>query len=217
MKNNMLSAAFVSLMFIAGCSSNSTYEDITMAENEAMKARREAARKLESEQQEKAVESIAALPDWYLTTPSADQEGTYAVGLGSSNKVDIALSKAHIQAQYALAKAYAQKLSGHEKSFVKDSDSGTSINQYTKAIEALVNKVDLVGFRVAKQELVAVQGKVNAYVLMKLPYDSYTSLLQQKIDAAEDEVVKQAFVELRERLEKERSNDALPGTNHQTY
>ncbi|MCQ1061313.1 hypothetical protein LRP52_48030 [Photobacterium sp. ZSDE20] len=71
-------------------------------------------------------------------------------------------------------------------------------------IDSLVDSVPVVGYRIIEREVKASQGKIHAYVLMKLPYDSVNQVLQDQKNAANDHSIKEAFEELENRLEKRR-------------
>lgn len=71
-------------------------------------------------------------------------------------------------------------------------------------IDTLVDNVPVVGFRVIEQEVIPLQGRINAYVLVKLPYDQFNTMLQQKKSEAANTDIKNAFDELEIRLEKRR-------------
>jgi hypothetical protein len=62
--------------------------------------------------QQQAEKTIDAMPSWAANVPRPDGTGVYALGIAESDKVQIALKKAQLQAEYGLAKLYNQELSG---------------------------------------------------------------------------------------------------------
>jgi len=191
---------------LAGCSSTPTADDIAEREAEAQEIRRDAAIEKMEHEQEQIEEMMDAVPDWAITPPQSDSEGVYAVGMGKSKTLDTALKKASLQAQYALAKAYKQELSGNERSYVQENANIGVTEQYTQLIDTLVDSVRVVGFRVIEQEVVPLQGKFNAYTLVKLPYEQFNTMLQQSKNETTSTDIRLAFKELEERLEKRRIN-----------
>lgn len=197
-------------MTLAGCSSTPTAADIAEREAEAQEVRRDAAIEKMEHEQEQIEDMMDAVPDWVITPLQSDSEGVYAVGIGKSKTLDTALKKASLQAQYALAKAYKQELSGNERSYVQENANIGVTEQYTQLIDTLVDSVRVVGFRVIEQEVVPLQGKFNAYTLVKLPYEQFNTMLQQSKNETSSTDIRLAFKELEERLEKRRiSREAL--------
>ena len=145
---------------------------------------------------------IADLPEWVMTPPMPDKTGMYAVGMGDSDNIQLALKKARLEAEFGLAKLYSQELSGSERLYSTD-DNGAS-NLYVGLIDKLVRRVPVVGFDTVKQDIKAANGKYQAYVLLKLPYDEFNTVLKQQREkqTALDMVL--AFQDLEMRLDKRR-------------
>lgn len=201
-------------MTLAGCSSTPTADDIAEREAEAQEIRRDAAIEKMEHEQEQVEEMMDSVPDWAITPPQSDSEGVYAVGIGKSKTLETALKKASLQAQYALAKAYKQELSGNERSYIQENANIGATEQYTQLIDTLVDSVRVVGFRVIEQEVVPLQGKFNAYTLVKLPYEQFNTMLQQSKNETSSTDIRLAFKELEERLEKRRiSREAQSADN----
>lgn len=55
---------------------------------------------------------IDALPKWVTQTHAPDSVGIYAIGMGESIDLSLAIKKARLDAEFNLAKNYAQELSG---------------------------------------------------------------------------------------------------------
>jgi hypothetical protein len=123
------------------------------------------------------------------------------VGVAESDKVQIAIKKAQLQAQYGLAKIFNQELAGSEQMMQQDAGAGSS-SSYQSLIQSLVNYVPIVGFEVVKQEVKAVNGEFQAYTLLKLPYAEFNKALQSQKQQAQNTDMKQAFADLERRLQQ---------------
>lgn len=146
-------------------------------------------------------DTLDVMPSWALSVPRPDNTGVYAVGIAESDKVQIALKKAHLQAQYGLAKLFNQELAGSEQAMQQDAGAASS-SHYQSLIQSLVNYVSVVGFEVVKQDVRAVNGEFQAYTLLKLPYAEFNKALQSNKQQAQSMDVKQAFAELEYRLQQ---------------
>jgi len=191
------------LLFVTGCSQDTeryraAQDGIAVSELKAnaLKAQRE-------KKQDAAEMLINATPDWYLTTPSPDAGGMYAAGSGKSDSMRIAMSKAKLRATFNLAKLYQKELAGSERDFQRDSGDGTVMGQYEQLIDELV-KASIVGEQVVAQKVKAIDGHIHAWVLMKLPYDAFNKVLEQKSAQSQNKSVRAAFDDLERRLDKRR-------------
>jgi len=205
MKNTTIGTVLVSvaLMLLSACAqktaSYSAVEDsLAVAE---MKSKAISAQK---EKKQEAVEQlIEATPSWYLKTPSPDTVGMFGAGTGTSDSIRIAISKAKLRATFNLAKLYKKELAGSERDFQRDSGEGTIVSQYEQLIDELV-KASIVGEQVVEQKVKGIDGRVHAWVLLKLPYDEFNKILKQRSAQAQDKVIQSAFDDLERRLDKRR-------------
>lgn len=176
------------------CSSTPTNKSLVKEQLNIEKQRRNVAQDL-------AEQSLDAMPSWAMTAPRPDNTGVYAVGVAESDKVQIAIKKAQLQAQYGLAKIFNQELAGSEQMMQQDAGAGSS-SRYQSLIQSLVNYVPVVGFEVVKQEVKAVNGEFQAYTLLKLPYAEFNKALQSQKQQAQNTDMKQAFADLERRLQQ---------------
>lgn len=179
-------AAAVAVM-LTGCASSPTEQAID-AQKEIMDAKNE---QLQQELDE--------VPDWALKPPVADGVGMFGVGIGSSDSLNMAIKKARLEAEFALAKTYSQELSGSERSYSTDS-GGFSTERYEGLIDKLVERVPVVGFSTEESEVRVMGGKYHAYVLLKLPYDEFNKVLRERRDRESAASMKAAFDDLERRL-----------------
>lgn len=145
-----------------------------------------------------------SLPEWAINPPKSDQEGMYAVGMGASDSFATALKMATLEAEFGLAKMYSQELSGSERIYATGGDfDGVSV--YQGLIDKIVDSVPIVGYQTEKKEISAMNGRYQAFVLLKLPYEEFNKVLNEKRSAESDLAMKEAFNELEQRLEKRRA------------
>lgn len=143
---------------------------------------------------------IDALPKWVTQTHAPDSVGIYAIGMGESIDLSLAIKKARLDAEFNLAKNYAQELSGTERLYA--SETSRSGIHYEGVMEKIVNKVPLVGYRVVDQEIKALRGKYAVFVLMQLPYDELTKVVEKEERLAASKEMQAAFKDLERRLDK---------------
>jgi hypothetical protein len=147
---------------------------------------------------------VDSLPEWAINPPKSDQEGMYAVGMGASDSFATALKMATLEAEFGLAKMYSQELSGSERIYATGGDfDGVSV--YQGLIDKIVDSVPIVGYQTEKKEISAMNGRYQAFVLLKLPYEEFNKVLNEKRSAESDLAMKEAFNELEQRLEKRRA------------
>lgn len=190
-----------------GCASQKTANELAVEQAKASKIQLKADNERQKLAQEKAQNTLEQFPSWALQVPAPDATGLYAIGLGESDKVPIAIKKAQLEAEYGLAKLYNQELAGSERSSQQDSGNGSN-SQYTVLISKLVDYVPVVGFQIIKQDIKAIDGKFNAFILMKLPYEEFNKVLQQQKQKAQAVQEKAIFDDLEKRLEVRRKAKA---------
>lgn len=206
MKNNkmVLIGVLVIGVLMSGCSSAPTREQLAKDDVRAAEIRAKAEDEKRALVQKRMEAEIGHVPEWVLKQPRPDDTGVYAVGISESDKMRVAIHKAVLEAEFGLAKIFNQELSGSERSYSQDSNSRVSQEQYTVLIDKLVSQVPLVGFEVVNQEVKAMDGKFNAYVLVKLPYAQFNHVLQDQRSKTEDKTIVRAFDNLEQRLNQRR-------------
>lgn len=156
-------------------------------------------------------DKLDKIPGWVLNPPKPDAYGVFAVGIGDSNTLQVSQKKAMLEAEFGLAKQFQQELAGSERQYTTD-DSVSGVNRYEGLIDKLVQRVPIVGYTVKKQEVKAVDGKYQTYVLLSLPYDQYNEVLKAQKSKETSKEMKDAFDELEKRLEKRRNEGAATVT-----
>ncbi|OLQ72206.1 hypothetical protein BIT28_24615 [Photobacterium proteolyticum] len=193
MKKTLIALTSVSLLTISGCSSAPTATELAEDQIKAEQVIADA-------KQEKAEKQLSNIPDWVLNPPQNDVTGVYGIGIAESSKLNIAIKKATLNAQFELAKAFNQEMSGNEKSFIQESNSGVT-EQYTQLIDTIVDNVPMGGYVTVRQEAVTNDGKFTVYKLMKLTYEQAQKAAQKASMQSTDDKIKNAFRELEERLD----------------
>lgn len=151
---------------------------------------------------------INEVPEWAMEAPPADSSGVYAVGAGDSDKLTTAVRIADLQAQYGLASQLDAEISGSERLFEEDRGAGKPLSRYRQLIDKLVAEVPVVGLEVVEKEVIPLQGRYHAFVLLKMPYEAFNNVLQAKRAEAAGSSMEEAFDDLERRIEKRRAASA---------
>lgn len=194
-----LAYLLLGLAVLAGCSTSPATK-LAKDDAEAAKIRAETAADQRARQQAQMETNLSKVPLWALQPPAPDDTGVYAVGIGDSNKMRIAMRKAMLDAEFGLAKNINQELSGSERSYTRDENGTVGRQQYTELVDKLVMQVPVVGFEVVKQEIRPIDGAYNAFILLKLPYDQFNRVLQDQRAKADDQTIQKAFDDLQNRI-----------------
>ncbi|MFK5893929.1 MAG: hypothetical protein QM504_11975 [Pseudomonadota bacterium] len=182
---------FMLSVLLIGCANNVSQN------RQVIEERQQALEELKND----AIEDhIDELPGWVTDTHEPDDVGIYAVGMGESFDLSLAMKKARLEAEFNLAKAYAQELSGTEKIF--SSEKFRAGTRFEGVIEKIVDKVPVVGYKVIEQKVKAIRGKYAVFVLMQLPYEEFNVILNQKNESVISKEMDAAFKELERRLDK---------------
>lgn len=203
---HLYAATAISLVFLHGCSSAPTAKSLAKEEAQLDQQRREAA-------QTEAEKAIDAMPSWATATPRPDSTGIFAIGIGESDKLPLAMKKAQLQAEYALAKNLQQELAGNERMLQQDSN-GSASGQYDSIITSLVDYVSVVGCEEVKRQTVAVNGRFQTYILLKMPYEAFNQALQAKKAQTRDNQLQQAYNRLERQLEQRRRTVTAGNATH---
>ena len=197
-------SAVLMALLVAGCSSGPTAKDIAKEEAAAAEVRAAADAARKAREQKVAQAYLATVPEWAVTPPRADADGMYAVGIADSAKLDLAMKKAVLQAEFQLAKSYRAVMSGSERQFQRDQGTAGVSERYTLLIDSLVDRIPVGGYEVVKREIKPIDGKYHSYVLLRLSYDAFNKVLANSRTNSVDASINEAFAELESRLDKYR-------------
>lgn len=203
----LFAASAFSIILLQGCSSSPSATGLAKQEAHLDQKRRETA-------QLQAEKAIDAMPAWAQATPRPDSTGIFALGIGESDKLPLALKKAQLQAEYALAKNLQQELAGNERMIQQD-NNGSASGQYDSVITSLVDYVSVVGCEEVKRDTVAINGRFQTYILLKMPYEAFNQALQAKKQQTRDSQMQQAYNRLERQLEQRRQAAIPVGTTLQ--
>lgn len=172
MKKIALIALAASLM--AGCSSNYNAGD---RQAELMKAKYE----METEQRQQKLDEI---PDWFLEPDQFDENGFYAVAVGESTNMNLAIREAKLRAQAELAGQVSQLISAQEKLYTKGDTLNTGSN-ISSVIESFIMEQDVAGTVFDRKDMMLVGDKYLFYTRAYLPVKMLKEA-QAKAKFAED-------------------------------
>lgn len=212
MKKLTAIAALVGSALLTGCST--TPDAVTIAKNEvkAQEIRNEIAEKKQEQAQDLVEKRLSSVPEWVLEPPKSDTEGVFGVGIGESKRLNIAIKKSNMNGQFELAKKFKQEISGSEQNYTQETVAETT-EQYTQLIDTIVDAVPVVGYKTIQREAVAIDGSITVYTLLKLPYDEFNAILEKKSAEYNKKEIKEAFGELRARLEERKQFNTVSSLN----
>ncbi|TXH00017.1 MAG: hypothetical protein E6R08_00860 [Nevskiaceae bacterium] len=206
---SLVSVMLVSLVvLLAACSSTRDMAAVAKDQAKAEQAREEANEARLARKSAMLNRRLEAVPKWALEPNRKDGSAVYAVGFGESDKLQIALQKATLQAEFGLAKQYRQELSGAERLGQMDKGERAANESYTLLIDKLVASVPLNGAEVIEQEVKTVTGQYSAWVLLRISYDQMAKMASTESGAASDERMRIAFADLERRV-RQRQQDQI--------
>jgi len=193
---------------LAACSATEPENAMNKRLAELERQQIEMTERQEAREQAQREQELESVPDWVMDPPDSDATGFYGVGVAQSKSLNHARKSARLQAEFELAKMSRQELSGSERAYEQGNSDGDVESQTTFLIDKVVDAVPVVGYDVVDQELTPVDGVYHAYVLLKLPYNQFNTVLQQQRASEKDDKVQAAFDDLERRLDKRRQEKA---------
>lgn len=133
------------------------------------------------------------LPSWFLSPPIAD-DALYAIGVGESSKLQMAMNKASDWARQELSRVISVKVSTMTKQFLEEAgvDDVSQTTEFTEVVSKSIASNSISGSKIKEQEIKETDdGKYIAYCLVELKLADMTGAI--------DEIVKQnsaAFAKL---------------------
>jgi hypothetical protein len=193
---------------VAGCASRQ--EKLAQELRDRERVMRELEEDRREWAQDDAKHEMRRIPDWALEpAPSPDSTGVYAVASANSDDAQLAIRKAHLQALYDLGRTLNSSVSGLERLHSAD-NGGTSNRSYSQVVQSLVDWTDTTGAEVVKQEIVPINGRFHAAVMLKLPFEAANNVLQERRRRAASADQDRAFEQFQDTLEDYRSTLAPP-------
>ena len=192
----------VSAATLSACSSAPTAKDIAKEQASAAEVRAKSEDARRAREEKVAENYMEKVPEWALVPPRSDADGFYAVGISESSRLDTALKKSMLTAEYDLAKSYKAVISGNERQYQRDGGRGAVAEQYTLLIDQIVDRVPLAGYDVVKREVRTIDGTYHSFVLLHLSYDQLNKALENAKRDDADASIDEQFSVLEQRLDK---------------
>ncbi|MEF1217728.1 hypothetical protein REH76_07915 [Photobacterium damselae] len=162
-----ISTAMLSVL-LAGCASNGIDDYV----------------KSQQEQHEKNVKieqnRFDDIPEWFLNVPANTPDNLYAVGTATTNNLQFSLNQAKLNAEFGLAKALNQEITGRERSYMHQGSDGNVVSDGDNVITKFVDPTDVVGVQVVKNKVQFSDGKYIVYTLLNLDVNKQRSMLKSK-------------------------------------
>jgi len=195
---------------LGGCASDA--EKMAQNQIDTERMRQEAAAEARAQltvQLQDQLDSV--VPSWYLDPPKMDGTGIYGVGTAQTKDLGFSVRKAKLLAIYEAAKVFKQEMSGQERSLQRDNGDEGDVAQRTELlVDALVARVPVSGYDIVKTEVKPWDGKFHAFVLAKIPFDEFNSVLKMNKDSLKGEF-DGAFEALEKRLNEREARAAATG------
>lgn len=200
MKTKLLKAALIASVFASvSCSNN--------PENEQVINKIQAEKIKNSYETQLREQELNSVPDWYLNSKDSDDNGVLGVGNSSSTNLDFAFKSAKLKASMEVAKVLKAEVSGQERSYLRSSgEEGTLANREEMIVDLLVKPTSMTGYETIKKEVKIINGRYQAFVMVRLPYNSFNKLADHASNDSLKNDFDQAFDKLEKRL-KDRQND----------
>lgn len=205
MRIKLAISAAVIVGLISGCSSTPTAVELTEDQLESQALMEKAKEKEKAKLTAKIDSAIEQWPDWVIEPPSNGPAGIFAVGQASSTDPAIAIQKARLKAEFELAQAVRQEISGQERQAEMDDGYADARSEYELLVDRFVAAVPLSGHQLIEQDVRAFDGKAIASVLFRISQDELKTLVDKSRDEWAGLSSEAAFNELEERIEASRS------------
>ena len=182
-----LICSVVAAILLTGCASDAENLAKDQLAVEAMRqdAAKEARAKLTEQLQDQLDEVV---PSWYLEPPKMDATGVYGVGTAHTKDLSHTVRKAKLLATYEAAKVFKMEMSGQERSMSHDVGEEGDVAERTELlIDALVARVPVSGYDIVKTEVKPYDGQFHAFVLAKIPFDEFNSVMKNNKDELKGE------------------------------
>ncbi len=190
-------------LLLVGCSGPSM-KDIAEDRIEADKVVEDAAEERRERQQERNEDYLGEVPSWAMEPPTEDPSYIYAVGMADSAKMPLALRQAKLVGDFNLAQEIKQELSGMEKQYASETNTATPQSQYTLVVDRFVERVHLQGQEVIHQEVIPIDGRYHAFLLLRMPIENLIAAAEDAKGREVQQSAQAAYDGLQERLEKRR-------------
>lgn len=176
-KTMLITAALAGAALLAGCAGTPDAAEYAEMQMEAQQVLAEAEQERKERESERIAERIEAIPEWVIEPPPNGPTGIYSVGSARSVDPIMALRQARLKAEFALAQAIRQEISGQERQFEFESMSGEVSGEYQLLVDRFVSAVPLKGHTLVDQAVYASQGEAQAHVLYRMSAEALRNAL----------------------------------------
>ena len=148
-----------------------------------------AIQKIEEKKVEAAEQIVSDLPSWCQSIPNSDL-ALYACGVGDSSSLNIARTRATLDAKRQIADAIDSQISSRMKDFLDS--TGTDSNEQVKRQSTIIIKnvtieAQLTGYKQKESETQNIGSKFQHYVLLEYPIGKANQALLNRIK--QDEIL----------------------------
>lgn len=190
------SGAVLSLMLLGGCST---------AEPGSPEAQALALQKIEEQKVERAEQIVSDIPSWCNELPKSDT-ALYACGRGNSSSMNMAVTRATLDAKRKLADPIDSEISAKMDDFMDAIGTGDNeeILQKTEQMtKNVITEAKLTGYREIEAETQSIGSKFQHYVLLEYPIGPANKALLDQIKKDEVLRTQEAFDDAMAELEAE--------------
>ncbi|MCO4320035.1 hypothetical protein [Aliidiomarina quisquiliarum] len=202
MKNKIAITTLATLIALTGCSSSPPEPETELASKliELEKAQRELKELREYEQERRLEIENSKTPQWAMQPPAPDGSAVYGVGISESKNLNHAMRTARLRAEFDVAGQLKGELSGSNRDMTRGNSSGEVTESQLFLIDRIVDSVPVVGYQVVESETVIMNGKIHAFVLLRLPFDEFNQVLQSQRNSEVNNQMRAEFDDLERRL-----------------
>ncbi|EGQ7973485.1 hypothetical protein I7Z51_002407 [Vibrio parahaemolyticus] len=183
-KSNITAISLLAALVMAGCSSSPVEEYQEQLQQD---------KEVKYSKEEKKFNSV---PSWFLNAPKNDEQGIYAVGTATSNNLQFSMNHAKLNAEFTMAKAMSQEVSGRERAFMRAGSNGNVESDSESVVTKFVDSADIVGVDTVKNEVVLIDDKYTVYTLLHLSYENQANILSRKAGDTTQATAAKAYEEV---------------------
>ena len=196
------SGVMFSLLLLGGC---------VTAKPGSPEAQALALQKIEEQKVERAEKIVSDIPSWCNDLPKSDM-ALYACGRGNSSSMNIAVTRATLDAKRKLAEPIGSQISARIEDFLSATGTGDNeeILQRTELVSKnVIKEAQLTGYREIEAETQNIGSKFQHYVLLEYPIGPANKALLDQMKKDEvlrtQEAADAAMAELEAEINKKKS------------
>ena len=165
------------------------------------------------EQKAEAVEdTVSEIPGWCIEPPKSNV-ATFACGSGLSMNLNIARTRALLDAKRQIADVFYGDISTKVKEFVSSTGSENNeevLQKITTATQNTIVQAKLIGYSQKETETQAIGTKYRHYILLEYPHGAANNAFMDELRKSEilrtDQAAQRALAELEAEINKRQNN-----------